>query len=231
VPATDVAPVAPAAPAADGVPALPPPDRWPAIAPRPWVPDGWFGIGLRCTECGWDVDEENEIREWSFSEPPSITNVEPGGPADRAGLRRGDVVTKVDGEDITTEEGGRRFGTAEPGAAVEWTIERAGVTRRIRITAEPRPSADPSYAEPQMRGVPAPDGQPPRTDAVAAPLAGLASQPQGPYALRYAGTVGDAEIEVRAAGSVIVNVIEPGRLIEIVTGDSRTTVRLRPDEK
>jgi hypothetical protein len=59
----------------------------------------------------------------------------------------------------------------------------------------------------------------------------MAPQPQGPYALRYAGTVGDAEIEVRAAGSVIVNVIEPGRQIEIVTGDSRTIVRLPNDEK
>jgi len=35
---------------------------------------------------------------------------------------------------------------------------------------------------------------------------------------------------VRGAGSVVVNIIEPGREIEVVTADSRTRIRLNePD--
>ncbi len=221
VPAPDAAePTAPRAPRGVAVPT-------PSTPARPWLPDAWFGIGIRCTECSWDVDEERRVSEWSFSEPPSITNVDPAGPADRAGLRRGDVILGVDDEDITSEAGGRRFGTVLPGETVVWTIERSGETRHIPVRAEPRPLRDLRYIQPTLSGTPeasTPDAVP------LAPNPAMAPQPPGPYALRYAGTVGDAEIEVRAAGSVIVNVIEPGRQIEIVTGDSRTIVRLPNDE-
>jgi hypothetical protein len=37
-------------------------------------------------------------------------------------------------------------------------------------------------------------------------------------------------VEVRGAGSVIVNIIDPGREIEIVTADSRTRIRLDDPE-
>ena len=48
--------------------------------------------------------------------------------------------------------------------------------------------------------------------------------------LRYSGLVGETSVEVRGAGSVVVNIIDPGREIEVVTADSRTRIRLdEPD--
>ena len=48
----------------------------------------------------------------------------------------------------------------------------------------------------------------------------------GTSKLRYSGLVGETSVEVRGTGSVVVNIIEPGREIEIVTSDSRTRIRL-----
>jgi hypothetical protein len=45
--------------------------------------------------------------------------------------------------------------------------------------------------------------------------------------LRYAGTVGDVDVEVRGGRSVIVRVVEEGKEIEIITVDSRVRLRLR----
>jgi C-terminal processing protease CtpA/Prc len=52
-----------------------------------------------------------------------------------------------------------------------------------------------------------------------------ARRPEDVGRLRYVGTVGDVEVEVRGNSSVIITVIEPGREIEIVTRDAR--IRLR----
>ncbi|NIW37821.1 MAG: hypothetical protein GWN32_15395, partial [Gemmatimonadetes bacterium] len=46
---------------------------------------------------------------WSFSTPPLINWVYEGGPAYEAGIRPGDLLLGVDGLNIVTEEGGRRF--------------------------------------------------------------------------------------------------------------------------
>jgi hypothetical protein len=69
---------------------------------------------------------------------------------------------------------------------------------------------------------------PPKTDAPAPAYAGALGRSYAEEAsrLRYSGLVGDASVEVRGAGSVVVNIIVPGREIEIVTADSRTRIRL-----
>ncbi|UCF18219.1 MAG: PDZ domain-containing protein [Gemmatimonadota bacterium] len=46
-----------------------------------------------------------------------------------------------------------------------------------------------------------------------------------PDLLRYAGEVGDVEIEVRGTSAVIVSEIEPGREIEILTKDARIRIK------
>jgi len=125
------------------------------------------------------------------------------------------VLLQIDGEPLVSREGGRRFGSIEPGEEVQWTYVRNNETRTTTAIAGRRPD---TLAPP-----PAPD---------ATPTAYTRARPygSGTHKLRYSGLVGEVSVEVRGTGSVVVNVIEPGREIEIVTSDSRTRIRLDDSE-
>lgn len=72
-------------------------------------------------------------RAWEFQSEPLIRSVGADGPA--AGkLRRGDVITAVDGYLITTAEGGRRFAQVQPGVPVELTVRRGDEPVTVAIT-------------------------------------------------------------------------------------------------
>jgi hypothetical protein len=75
---------------------------------------------------------------WEFASPPEVYSVETSGPAYRAGLRRGDLITHIDGHPITRDEAGRRFATAEPGQLLRFTYRRGSQTRTVSVRAEPR---------------------------------------------------------------------------------------------
>jgi membrane-associated protease RseP (regulator of RpoE activity) len=206
-PATGAAPAIAAAPAT-GVSV--------GAVPRPTLallPSGWFGFGIQCTECRWSVDDEDGTSEWEFSSPPEVSSIQAGSPAAAAGLRRGDVLLEIDGESLVSEEGGRRFGSVKPGQNVRWTYSRGGETRTTTATAAERPG-------PLAPLPPAAIA----TGYVGARSPGYTASDLS--ALRYSGLVGETSVEVRGAGSVIVNIIDPGREIEIVTADSRTRIRL-----
>jgi len=185
--------------------------------PRPTytlLPSGWFGFGIQCTNCRWSVEDETGKSEWAFSAPPEISSVQDGSPADAAGLRRGDVLLEIDGESLISQEGGRRFGSIEPGETVRWTYRRGGENRTTTATAGQRPDVHPTPPTPGVSPT-----------AYSGELA-RAYAPTGVSKLRYSGLVGGTSVEVRGTGSVVVNIIEPGREIEIVTSDSRTRIRL-----
>ena len=211
VPRAAVAPRAYAAPATGVAVAVGP-------VPRPTytlLPSGWFGFGIQCTNCRWSVEEGTGQSEWEFSAPPEISSIQDGSPAAAAGLRRGDVLLEIDGEPLASREGGRRFGSVEPGETVRWTYRRGGETQTTTATAGRRPN------------MPAPP--PPEPDAEPTAYSGQLAQAYAIGAaskLRYSGLVGETSVEVRGTGSVVVNIIEPGREIEIVTSDSRTRIRL-----
>jgi putative serine protease PepD len=73
-----------------------------------------------------------------------VTRVVPGGPADRAGIRRGDVITKVDGKavrdpsDVSTAIAGKN-----PGDKVSVEVGRGGTTEGIDVTLGTRPGRTP----------------------------------------------------------------------------------------
>jgi membrane-associated protease RseP (regulator of RpoE activity) len=175
----------------------------PRIAIRAF-PGGWFGFGISC-DCVMRRGDPGESPVWEFNAPPEIFSVEAGSPADRVGLRRGDVLLEIDGVDLTEEEGGRRFGAVKPGQEVEFVYRRGGGTQSITITAE-------------ERHVPMPPAEPVAPAPVDVPAV---------EKLRYTGTVGDVDVEVRGGNTVIVSVIEEGKEIEIITADSRIRLRLR----
>lgn len=162
----------------------------------------------------WDV-------EWFFTSPPEITAVEPGSPAAGAGLRRGDLLTHIDGSALTTEDGGRRLAAVEPGDTVRWTFDREGRSGAVIMVARAAEGGSRGVGPSAGRGR-APSGTPPlgRADTAAAP------GPESP--LRYSGRAGPALVEVRGAP---VNVLEDTGTGEILirSGDVWVRIRILPE--
>jgi hypothetical protein len=104
--------------------------------------DGWFGIGLRCSDCSMSRDDSTGLRVWHFRSAPEIRWIDPDSPADSAGVRAGDAIVEVDGIAITDREAGRRFGGAKPGEKLVWTVKRAGKEKTLTIVAAERPDDD-----------------------------------------------------------------------------------------
>ena len=80
-----------------------------------------------------------ENTNWRFSEFPTLFSVDRGSPAYQAGLRRGDVLMKIDGISLLTVEGASRFGQVEPGQTVEFTYRRGGSERSVRVRSIEHP--------------------------------------------------------------------------------------------
>ena len=66
-----------------------------------------------------------------------VTDVPPGSPAERAGLRAGDTITAVDGTPVRTHAELYRsvWRAGVPGTAIRLTIQRDGATRELRVRA------------------------------------------------------------------------------------------------
>jgi len=189
------------------------------------------GASLRRLE--GTIDElRSQGPRWTFSEYPTIYSVDPNSPADRAGLLRGDVLTKIDGISLLTPEGGLRFGATRPGESVAWTYRRGGIERTTRVTAIDRPG-EPSAAiltgrltevraamdrlqfdratqgTADVAHLRAALAQVDAERAVVASEMGTSEEAQH---LRFAGTVGNTDVEVRGLSSVDVRAttIRPG---------------------
>ncbi|HEX8208922.1 MAG TPA: PDZ domain-containing protein [Longimicrobium sp.] len=157
-------------PPAPPAPPTPPTPPMPPVPPSPpeFLPDGWFGFGIGCRRC--DVIRENGRTTFAFRSTPLVENVEPGTPAARAGMQRGDQLTHIDGIPLTTAPAWRRFSAVQPGQRVSWTFTRNGRQQTAVMSAMRRPDA---------------------RNPVASSRAG--------QRLRYSGAVGGAEVEVRGA--------------------------------
>lgn len=180
-------------------PSTPPVAPTPPVPPLPAGPDARLGFGFRCGPCS--SHRSYGETTWTFSNPPEVTGVQRDGPAWEAGMRPGDRILRIDGVDMTSDEGGRRFGAIAAGDRVRWTLERDG--RSFEVTSRAL-APEPSPA--------------PRAEAAD-------DAPVIPDVLRYSGRVGDAVIEVRGARVVVV---EDGAEIVIRTGDTEVRVRVAP---
>jgi serine protease Do len=64
-----------------------------------------------------------------------IASVEPGGPADKAGLKRGDVILKYDGKAVESAvELPRLVASSKPGTEATLDVWRQGASRSIKVT-------------------------------------------------------------------------------------------------
>ena len=94
---------------------------------------GYIGYKDLTCNCSFTIGPEGP-RSYQFRAEPVIGGVEPGSPADGK-LRAGDVITAIDGQLITTSEGGRRFARMMPDVPVVLTVRRGG--REIEYTLVP----------------------------------------------------------------------------------------------
>lgn len=101
---------------------------------------GFFGLTLSCSEC---VIQRDQGRV-AYAVQPWVSAVTRGGPADQAGLVRGDTLVAADGLELTTPEGFERFAMVTPGQSLRLTVRRGGQQRDVTVVlGENRSSGSP----------------------------------------------------------------------------------------
>lgn len=100
-----------------------------------------------------DEDEETEYRGMEHAalgvmlserngKGARVRDILPGGPADRAGLERGDRIVKIDGRPMKSYSDVVRFvNRARPGQSAQLTVNREGHEKTIRVTLATREQA------------------------------------------------------------------------------------------
>jgi serine protease Do len=99
---------------------------------RPW-------LGLKGQAVSFDI-----ARSQGLNRPIGIivTEVYEGGPADRARLRRGDLVTAINGREVYDERGLNFLAaTQSPGERVRLSVLRGGKERTVNVLLTPPPGA------------------------------------------------------------------------------------------
>lgn len=114
---------------------------------------GFIGIGLQ------DPDAQlAEALGLATARGALVTDVQPGMPAERAGLRSGDIVLAVDDLNVSDSSALiRRIGRYQPEDRVKLTVWRDGRERTVRVQLDERPDELAERASPRV----APRPQPP----------------------------------------------------------------------
>jgi putative serine protease PepD len=74
-----------------------------------------------------------------------ISSVQPGSPADTAGLQSGDVVTAINGKSIaSTEQFIETVDTFAPGQTIKLTVNQGGQTKSVQLKLGTRPNTPPA---------------------------------------------------------------------------------------
>jgi membrane-associated protease RseP (regulator of RpoE activity) len=182
--------------------------------PRPLValPKGYFGFGISCRECR--VERQGDVPVWEFTYNPELTAVEQGGPAHEAGIRSGDVLTHINGHELTSAEGGRLFGAVQPGDTVGLRFARNNTSREAQVVATQRVVT---------RFDPAPYVAAAVT-ARAVPRVSVEVAPEPAYVTRFTGVLGDAHIVV-TGGPITVSRTDDEMIIQ--SGDIRVRITRR----
>jgi hypothetical protein len=101
-----------------------------------------LGLELTCGFfCGWRRGEGDAV-VWRGQHPPKVARVVEGGPADRAGIRAGDVLLLLDGHSFVGEAGGRALGRLEPGRPLTLQYLKGGETLTTTTITPRAPTSD-----------------------------------------------------------------------------------------
>ncbi len=196
-----------------------------------------------------------EGSRWEFSENPRVFSVDEDGPADRAGLRRGDILTHIDGLALLSDEGGKRLGQAKSGDEVEFVYRRGTTVGTAKLTAAREPTArglaaERAYVrsraqallERSLSRIERTTDTEVRAEVVrlqvqlreaeemqrAATLEVIRAQRVRIRPLRYSGTIAKVNVTVRSHGSVVVSRDETTGEVVITTSDA--TIRVKPED-
>jgi serine protease Do len=114
---------------------------------------GYIGVTLHEV----DTDLQRSLR-LGTADGALVEDVTAGSPAERAGLKRYDVITAVDGRGVRgTSELIRNIASREPGTSVTLQVAREGRTQQVEVQLVERPLRDaPEQAKP---AVPSKDGE------------------------------------------------------------------------
>jgi S1-C subfamily serine protease len=93
---------------------------------------GWLGVGTR------DVVLAESPAE---SAGAALLQVQPGGPADEAGLRAGDIVLAINGKKVADSNDLINQTTAlKPGTRAEFSVRRSSELKKITVLLGERPT-------------------------------------------------------------------------------------------
>ncbi|MDQ3998528.1 MAG: PDZ domain-containing protein [Gemmatimonadota bacterium] len=135
---------------------------------------GWIGITLDapCT-----VEARGGNVYWRFFDHPEIVSVDPSSPADRAGIRQGDVLLSYDGQDVRREIAMNRL--LQPGRMVRIRV-RARRDNGVRdVPVKVAPVREIAWRE-WAPGVPTPPGKPRTPRAPQNPWTAVVPEPGRP---------------------------------------------------
>jgi hypothetical protein len=118
----------------DGTRAVP---RKQADGARPSSPPD-FGMRLECGACGWRTSPGGELR-WFATKSPVVVDVVAGGPAEGAGVKRGDVLDALGGASFVAPDGSGEMAAVRAGVPTTLVVRRLGVEMRLRITPRATP--------------------------------------------------------------------------------------------
>jgi serine protease Do len=177
-----------------------------------------------------------------------VSSVEPGGPADKAGIQPGDIILKYSGHDVVTATDlPRMVGDTKPGTKTSITVWRKGESHDLSITiAEMQPD---KVAKAEPKKAPVPKERPSNAlgiavsdipadqkkalkvtngvvvDAVEGPAARAGFQ-KGDIVLR----VGDTDITSAKQFEAVVQNVDPSKMVAVLVrrGDNTQFVPLRP---
>jgi serine protease Do len=173
------------------------------------MPEGWLGVDFveaRVTR------QNDEPAVFELGERPTVLSVEPGSPAEKAGIQTGDLLMKIGGQDA------RRIALApilKPGAHVIVTLQRDRAQREITVLIDKRPQGFGSDCN-AVEHMIAPDGEPmmfmrtpgyPRMP----PIAGSARGPAAVVA---------PDVPMPPMGGVLGYAFTPGGTTSIIAGAS-----------
>ena len=112
-------------------------------------------IGVQIGEVTKDVAESLGLGRAAGA---LVRSVEPGGPAEKAGVEAGDIITKFDGKSVErSSDLPRLVGGTKPGTKANLQVLRRGNTRDLGVTvAELEPDRGRRAATPESRQTPSP---------------------------------------------------------------------------
>jgi len=130
------------------------------------VSRGWIGVHIQGI-----TPEIAESMNLKRTEGALVAEPQANGPAAKAGIQAGDVITSVDGMPIRdSRELAKRIGGMAPGATVKLNVLRKGEEKTVSLTLGELPAAR------EARAAPAEQGEPANSDV---PRLGLSLSPGG----------------------------------------------------